>query len=166
MDGTPEVQLPYHHTQIGYPMIAALAFGSIAQLRSLVRDARDHKPRLWMHAPGLLLFVGVMAAFSRLAVDVDDATVSVGYAAGLARRRIDLRQIERAETVKTAWYAGWGIRFTPDGLLYNAWGRQGVKLQLVSGKKLTIGSDEPELLLAAIEAARARAAGSAPAAAA
>ena len=25
MDGTPEVQLPYHHTQIGYPMIAALA---------------------------------------------------------------------------------------------------------------------------------------------
>ena len=164
MDGTPEVQLPYHHTQIGYPMIAALAFGSIAQLRSLARDVRDHKPRLWMHAPGLLLFVGVMAAFSRLAVDVDDATVSVGYAAGLARRRIDLQQIERAETTTTAWYAGWGIRFTPDGLLYNAWGRKGVKLRLVSGKKLIIGSDEPELLLAAIEAARARAAGSAPAA--
>ena len=166
MDGMPEVQLPYHHTQIGYPMIAALVFGSIAQLRSLVRDARDHKPRLWLHAPGLLLFLGVMAAFARLAVDVDDATVSVGYAAGLARRRIDLGQIERAETTKTAWYTGWGIRFTPDGLLYNAWGRKGVKLQLVSGKKLTIGSDEPELLLAAIETARAKAAQSVPVAAA
>ena len=166
MDGIPEVQLPYHHSQIGYPMIAALAFGSIAQLRSLARDARDHKPRLWMHAPGLLIFVGVMAAFSRLAVDVDDAAVSVGYAAGLARRRIDLRQIERAETTKTAWYAGWGIRFTPDGLLYNAWGRKGVRLHLVSGKKLTIGTDEPELLLATIEAARAQVAESAPVAAA
>ena len=166
MDVMPEVQLPYHHTQIGYPMIAALAFGSIAQLRSLARDARDHKPRLWMHAPGLLIFVGVMAAFSRLAVDVDDANVSAGYAAGLARRRIDLRQIERVETTKTAWYAGWGIRFTPDGLLYNAWGREGVKLRLVSGKKLTIGSDEPELLLTAIETARTRSARSAPVAAA
>jgi hypothetical protein len=166
MDGTPEVQLPYHHTQIGYPMIAALVFGSIAQLRSLARDAHDRRPRLWLHAPGLLLFVGVMAAFTRLAVDVDDATVSVGYAAGLARRRIDVRQIERAETTTTAWYAGWGIRFTPDGLLYNAWGRKGVKLQLVSGKKLTLGSDEPELLLAAIEAARATAVESVPVAAA
>ena len=103
---------------------------------------------------------------ARVAVDVDDAAVSVGYAAGLARRRIDLRQIERVETTKTAWYAGWGIRFTPDGLLYNAWGRKGVKLRLVSGKKLTIGSDEPELLLTAIETARTRSAGSAPVAAA
>ncbi len=41
-----------------------------------------------------------------------------------------------------------------------------MKLRLVSGKKFTIGSDEPELLLAAIEAARARAAESAPVAAA
>jgi hypothetical protein len=161
MDGTPEAQLPYHHTQIGYPMLAALVFGVIAQLRSLARDLREHKPRLWLHVPGLLLFATVMATFSRLVVGVDGDAVTVGYAGGLARRRIDPRQIERAETTKTAWYAGWGIRFTPSGLLYNASGRRGVKLRLVSGKKFTIGSDEPELLLAAIEAARA-AASSAP----
>jgi hypothetical protein len=167
MEGTPEVQLPYHHTQIGYPMIAALVFGTLAQLRSLAVDLREHKPRLWMHVPGLLLLAAVMVAFSRLTVEVDDDAVTVGYAGGLARRRIDPRQIERAETAKTAWYSGWGVRLTPDGLLYNAWGRKGVKLQLVSGKKFTIGSDEPELLLAAIEAARAQAAASTqPAAAA
>ncbi|HZL65145.1 MAG TPA: hypothetical protein VFD50_09445, partial [Thermoleophilia bacterium] len=156
---------PYHHTQIGYPMLAALVFGVIAQLRSLATDLREHKPRLWLHVPGLLLFATVMAAFSRLVVDVDGDAVTVGYAGGLARRRIDPRQIERAETTKTAWYAGWGIRFTPDGLLYNAWGRKGVKLRLVSGKKFTIGSDEPELLLAAIEAAQQQAAESVPVAA-
>jgi hypothetical protein len=158
MDDTTEAQLPYHHTQIGYPMIAALVFGTIAQLRSLFRDLRARKPRAWMHAPGLLVFVAVMAAFSRLAVDVDEDAVTAGYAIGVARRRIDPRQIEHAETVKTPWYAGWGVRVNPSGLLYNAWGRQGVKLHLVSGKDFTIGSDEPELLLAAIEAARAKAA--------
>jgi hypothetical protein len=158
MDDTTEVQLPYHHTQIGYPMIAALVFGTFTQLRSLVRDLRAGKPRVWMHAPGLLLFIAVMAAFSRLAVDVDEDAVTAGYAIGVARRRIDPRQIEHAESVKTPWYAGWGVRVKPSGLLYNAWGRQGVKLHLVSGKDFTIGSDEPELLLAAIEAARAKAA--------
>ena len=160
------MHFPYHHTQTGYPMIVALVFGTVAQLRSLARDAREHKPRLWLHVPGLLLFVGVMAAFSRLAVDVDENAVTAGYAIGLARRRIDPRQIESVEATKTPWYAGWGIRFTPSGLLYNAWGRQGVKLHLVSGKVFTIGSDEPEALLAAIEAARERAAapGATPAA--
>ena len=163
MDDRPQARLPYHHTQIDYPMIVALAFGIVSQLRSLARDLRERKPRLWLHLPGLLLFAAVMAAFARLTVDVDDDSVSVGYAGGLARRHIDPRQIEAAETTKTAWYTGYGIRLTPSGLLYNAWGRQGVKLRLVSGKKFTIGSDAPEVLLAAIEAARAAAASSAAA---
>jgi hypothetical protein len=40
------------------------------------------------------------------------------------------------------------------GTLYNVWGRRAVALHLRGDKSFTVGSDEPEALLAAIEAAR------------
>ena len=55
--------------------------------------------------------------------------------------------------VKNPWYYGWGIRWTPDGPLYNIAGEGGVMLILADGKKIRIGSDEPELLAGAISQA-------------
>jgi len=52
------------------------------------------------------------------------------------------------------WLAGWGIRLTPQGWLYNAWGRDAVQLSFAEGRRFTIGTNEPETLLAAIERAR------------
>jgi len=146
--------LPYRHTQTGYPMLVGLSFGTFAQLKAFARDARAGKPRIWLYLPGILAFVALMLAFSRLTVAVDDGRVTVGFAGGLARRRIDVRQIEKAEVTKTSWLAGWGIRLTPSGWLYNAWGRGAVRLRFAGGRRLTIGTDEPQELLAAIEHAR------------
>ena len=145
----------YRHTQTGYPVLAGLGLGLYAQARALLRDARARKPRLWTHVPGLLAFAALMLAFSRLTVTVEGTRLSVGFGAGLARRRIDVRTIEKASVVKTSWLAGWGIRLTPSGWLYNAWGRGAVQLRFSSGKRFTIGTDEPEALLGAIQAARA-----------
>jgi hypothetical protein len=145
----------YRHTQTGYPVLAGLGLGLYAQTRTLLRDARARKKRLWTHVPGMLAFVALMLAFSRLSVTVEGTRLSVGFGAGLARRRIDVRTIEKASLVKTSWLAGWGIRLTPSGWLYNAWGRDAVQLRFSTGKRFTIGTDEPEALLIAIEAARA-----------
>ena len=145
----------YRHTQTGYPVLAGLGLGLYAQARALLRDARAHRPRLWMHVPGTLSFAALMLAFSRLTVTVEGTRLSVGFGAGLARRRIDLRTIEKASMVRTPWFAGWGIRLTPSGWLYNAWGSGAVQLRFSSGTRFTIGTDEPEALLAAIDAARA-----------
>jgi hypothetical protein len=144
----------YRHTQIGYPVFVGLAFGLWAQGRSLLRDLRSRKRRLWLYAPGMLAFAGLMLAFSRLTVSIEGTTLSVGFGCGLARRRFDLRTVEKASVTKTSWLTGWGIRLTPSGWVYNASGRQAVRLRFDSGKQFTIGTNEPNALLAAIEAAR------------
>jgi hypothetical protein len=135
-------------------MLAGMALGTLTQVRALVRDRRAGTPRWWWHVPGWLAFAALMLAFSRLTVQVDETHVSVCFGGGLARRRFELHTIEAASAVKTSWLAGWGIRLTPQGWLYNAWGRGAVRLQFAGGRRFTIGTDEPEALLAAIELAR------------
>jgi hypothetical protein len=51
-------------------------------------------------------------------------------------------------------YGGWGIRFGRQGMAYNARGNRGVQLLLADGRKVLIGSQRPEALLAAIEQSR------------
>ncbi|MHC4643443.1 MAG: hypothetical protein ACYS32_17515, partial [Planctomycetota bacterium] len=50
-------------------------------------------------------------------------------------------------------YGGWGIRcsFTGKGKAYNVSGNKGVQLVFTNGKKLLIGSQQPDDLAAAIE---------------
>jgi hypothetical protein len=144
----------YRHTQTGYPMLAGLAFGLWAQGGSLMRDWRQGKQRLWLYAPGMLAFAAFMLAFSRLTVTVEGTTLSVAFGGGLARRRFDVRSIDKVSITKTSWLTGWGIRLTPSGWVYNASGRGAVQLRLASGRRFTIGTNEPEALFAAIEAAR------------
>jgi hypothetical protein len=154
MNGVPTAPLPYSHTQIGYPVLAGMALGTLTEVRALIRDKRAGRPRWWWHVPGWLAFAALMLAFSRLTVQVDETRVSVGFGGGLARRRFELHTIAAASAVKVPWLAGWGIRLTPQGWLYNAWGRGAVRLQFAGGRRFTIGTDEPEALLAAIELAR------------
>jgi hypothetical protein len=154
MDGTPTTPLTYHHTQLGYPVLAGMALGTLTQVRALLRDRRAGRPRWWWHVPGWLAFAALMLAFSRLTVHVDETRVSVSFGGGLARRRFELHTIEAANVIKTPWLAGWGIRLTRQGWLYNAWGRGAVQLRFAGGRRFTIGTDEPKALLAAIERAR------------
>ncbi|MCX6362857.1 MAG: hypothetical protein NTW58_01540 [Actinobacteria bacterium] len=154
MDDAPTAPLPYLHTQIGYPILVGMALGSLTQVRALLRDKRAGRPRWWSYVPGWLAFAALMLAFSRLTVVVDGTHVSVGFGGGLARRRFELHTIETASVVKTPWLAGWGIRLTRQGWLYNAWGRGAVQLRFAGGRRFTIGTNEPEALLAAIQRAR------------
>ncbi len=52
-------------------------------------------------------------------------------------------------------YGGWGIRWSPSrGMAYSVSGNKGVQLELKNGKKILIGSQEPENLAGAIAEAR------------
>ena len=97
-----------------------------------------------------------MALFSSLQVEVDDTVVVAGFTGGALRRRIPLAEIETTKVVTVPWYHGWGLRKIRDGWMYNVSGRRAVELGLRDARIFTIGSDEPDALLAAIERARAR----------
>jgi hypothetical protein len=51
-------------------------------------------------------------------------------------------------------YGGWGIRWGASGKAYNVYGHYGVQLVLSDDRRLLIGSQHPEALVAAIASAR------------
>lgn len=152
MDGREEMPALYRHTQQGYFMGLGLAFVALTQVGSLVRAMRAHKPRAWLRLPGIVVTTGLAYGLSALTVEITREHLSMSFRRGLFRRRIDLHDIQSVEQVVLPWYYGWGLRLTPKGWLYNVQGRDAVRLGLSSGSRLTIGTDEPERLRAAIEA--------------
>lgn len=150
------VTLPYRHTQVGYMTLVGLAAGFLTQLGRAVRDVRKNRRRKWISIPRAVGFAAALALFSSLRVTVDDHEVAACFTGGLLSRRVPLGEISAAELVTVPWYHGWGIRKRAGGWMYNVSGRRAVRLSLPDDRTFTIGSDQPEVLLAAIEQARTR----------
>jgi len=155
------VTLPYRHTQVGYMTLVGLAAGFLTQLGRARRDVRKRRRRKWISVPRAVGFAAAVALFSSLRVTVDDREVAACFTGGLLSRRIPLDEISAAEVVTVPWYHGWGIRKRAHGWMYNVSGRRAVRLALPDDRTFTIGSDQPEALLAAIEQARGRSAAAA-----
>ena len=130
----------YRHTQASRATIAVLAIAWAAALWGSVRTS----------LPALItvtVLVGfLLVLFSTLTVIVRDQAIDVLFGPGLFRRRIPLRRIRAVRAVRTPWYYGWGIRWTPYGWLWNVSGRGGVEVQFEDGRRFRIGSDEPDKL--------------------
>jgi len=89
----------------------------------------------------------------RLIIEVTDTKLEFVMWLMWRRRRIPLEEIERAEAVSyrpLRDYGGWGIRRGFDGWCYNVSGNRGVRVELVGGEKLLLGSQKAEELARAI----------------
>jgi hypothetical protein len=159
------VQAHYRHRQIAWATLIGFAAALVTQGGVVMRRLRRGRrlSALVSLAWGLSL-VTSMGLFSWLDTEVTEDELVVSFTAGMMRRRIPLSESEGAAVVTVPWYHGWGARLTPrgrrggaaGGWLYIVWGRRGVALRLRGDKGFTVGSDEPEALLAAIEAGRER----------
>jgi hypothetical protein len=102
---------------------------------------------------GLPLLFGITA----LVLEVTADEVSVNYRP-FKRRTIALRDIAQVQArtynaVKE--YGGWGIKgWSKDNVAYNVSGDRGVELTLRDGRRVMLGSQRPDELLAAIESQR------------
>lgn len=62
----------------------------------------------------------------------------------LFRRRLSLAEIEAAMPGRTSWLDGWGIHMSPrGGWTWNLWGYDCVHVDLSGGRKVHIGTDDP-----------------------
>lgn len=103
------------------------------------------------------LIVAVEAAlllvFGRFTVAVGDGQVAWRFGVfGRPRWQLPLAEVQRVEVARSTWVEGWGIRRTREGMLYNASGSGAVRLHLKDGRRIRLGSDEPERLAAFIAA--------------
>mgnify|MGYP001158176212 FL=1 len=88
--------------------------------------------------------------FGSLTVQIEDGELSHWFGPGFWKKSYQLVDIESATAVRNSWIFGWGIRLTPHGWLYNVSGLDAVQIELRSGRKLRIGTDDPKGLVEAI----------------
>ena len=79
--------------------------------------------------------------------------IKIQFGLGVIRKVFPLKDIEAYCVVKNPWYYGWGIRFTPRGWLFNVSGFSAIELQMKSGKRYRIGTDDPDNLAKALDEA-------------
>jgi hypothetical protein len=102
-------------------------------------------------APVLAAVGGLtVVGFSSLTVTVTPASVTWKFGPGVFQKRLSVEDIHGARAVRNRWWYGWGIHLTPNGWLYNVGGLDAIELELADERKVRIGTDEPERLLAAI----------------
>jgi hypothetical protein len=136
----------YRHTQIGWGIMIALGLGLLFMYRASIDGPVD------TFAYVILILAFIM--FSKLTITVDEAYIKLVFGLiGVPSRKFKLIDVMACQTVKH-WLIGisLGIHFGSKGSLYNVSGRYGVQLRLRNGRSVTIGTDEPEKLKAAIEA--------------
>lgn len=105
---------------------------------------------------------GLLAVFGRLLVQLDSQALEWRFGwLPWPHWRVPLDQIVNVEVVRTRWHEGWGIRFTSQGRLYNAHGLGAVQLQLRDGRRVRLGSPEPERLAGFVRARLAQSGSSA-----
>lgn len=91
----------------------------------------------------------------RLVTEVREGDLAVAMRGLWRARRIPLREVKSAKTVRydpERDYGGYGIRTMRSGTAYIAGGNGGVRLELAKGNTVLIGSERPEELLSAIKA--------------
>lgn len=140
----------YHHRQTATPMLVAVALVTAGTLAAFLMVPET---RLWMSI--VLMVLAVVAFISHsLYTTVTSDVVRVAFGPGLIRRLFRLSTIRTAYVVRNRWYYGWGIRLIPTGWMFNASGLDAVELELTSGHRFRIGTDDPAGLIAAIASAR------------
>lgn len=94
----------------------------------------------------------VVLAFARQIVEVDDNEVRTWFGLGWPKKAISFTNVTAVRKVRNSGWYGWGIRWIPNGTMYNTWGYEAVELELTSGRVFRIGTPDRNGLAEAIAA--------------
>jgi hypothetical protein len=133
----------YEHTQFGHVIIWSLLAIILVASGGLI----GHR------APPVIvstILLVCLVLFYRLKISIEDDTLSASFGLGVIRKTIRLAEIASCEPIRIRWWYGWGIHLTPRGWLYNVSGFDAVAITLHDGKKLALGTDDPNGLATAI----------------
>jgi len=98
----------------------------------------------------LVVLAVVLILFHSLSVVINEEELVAQFGPGAVRKWFRLNEIESCQAVRIPWYYGWGIRLTPQGMVFRVSGFHAVQIKLITGKKYLIGTDVPQELEEAI----------------
>ncbi len=116
---------------------------------------------IWILGVGATIGPLLLLWYARLVTHVGPRRLTVRFVPFHWRpKNIDLSDVVSVESVTYSAlreYGGYGVRLARHGRAYNVSGNRGVRITFCSGRHLLIGSQRPDELATAIEAARAAA---------
>jgi hypothetical protein len=138
----------YRHTQHGYLLLGIFALAIIAIAGLLIHAGTS---LVVLFVPGIVLGLCALM-FSHLTIEVTEHELTART--GIVEvKRVKLTDIQAVRVVKNPWWYGWGIHLTPAGWLYNVSGRWAVEVELRSGRRFRLGTDQPAELERALSTA-------------
>lgn len=141
----------YSHTQSGWRILVLVGLMTLGVGLAATCSHEAAGRSSFYVLLGIFLLTAVM--FHSLTIEVGPNTLSLWFGPGFPRKTISLSDIQECRMVRNPWYYGWGIHRTPRGWLYNISGFDAVELDLKTGKRIRIGTDEPDALCSAIRTA-------------
>ena len=150
----------YSHTQVGWWLIATLGIVALAIVAIFSGVGLDSQslPAAQARVIGWAVVVTLLitaALLTSLTVRVTSDRVTWHFGPGVVHFSLPLAEVTDVAVTRTPLWAGIGIHWIFTGWVYNVSGRDAVALTKRDGTRVWIGTDEPELLAAAIESARA-----------
>jgi hypothetical protein len=94
------------------------------------------------------MIAALQLAFYQLTTIVTESTLTVRYGVGLLAFRFPLSEITQITERSVPWYAGYGIRWVGDAWLFNVSGNDAIEVTFASGRKVWVGTDDPNGLAA------------------
>lgn len=142
-------KIHYRHTQAGFLLIMIIGVAIVAL--GMVSAVYGANPVTMVVS---LVLLAALLAFRTLTVEIDDELLRMHFGGKLFRKSIPLRDVDSVRVVKTPWFYGWGLKWSPHGWVYRVSGLMTVEVRLKNGRRYRIGSDEPEKLAGAIRESR------------
>ena len=133
----------YEHTQIGHVIIWSLLAIILIVSGGLI--GHHTSPVI----VSIILLICVVL-FYRLKITIENETLCASFGPGIIRKRVSLAEVVGCEPIRIRWWYGWDIHLTPYGWLYNVSGFDAVAITLRDGRKIALGTDDPNGLIAAI----------------
>jgi hypothetical protein len=138
----------YEHSQVGYVITTGIVAAMVAIGIILANIGSN-----WIAIAVLVVLAVVLVLFHSLRVVISEEELVVQFGPGTIRKRFKLNEIESCQAVRIPWYWGWGIRSTPQGMVFRVSGFDAVQIRLVTGKEYVVGTDVPQELEQAIRQA-------------
>lgn len=142
----------YQHRQLGIatfmamPLVAGGILAANSELQVLPGVAEGMI---------LLVLALVTIVFSSMTIEVDGKQISWFFGPGFFRKRVRLDEVAAFTPVRNPIWMGFGIHTFGTGWIYNVSGLLGVEIELAGGSYIRLGTDEPNFLVKAIQAAKA-----------
>ena len=139
----------YEHIQVGYSMIWIPAAAAVLVAIGATFESSPHREILLVVS---IVFLFTVALFYKLTIAIDSKTLRWSFGVGIICKKVPLAEIVECEPIRIRWWYGWGIHLTPYGWLYNVSGLNAVAITLRNGRRLALGTDDPQGLVSTIQA--------------